>query len=249
MADNRMAQMISAGKCPVQAAIGSGSPFVTKLISSLGFDSLLLDLQHGAFGIDRLYDMTLPLSPESLPMVRVPSYDPGLIEKVIDMGVQGIICPDVRTPAQAEGLVEACRWSRHGAVFTVAQIESVEGLENIDEIAATPGLNALFPGPVDLARAFGGNPKGLEYDDAPAAERLLRIIDAGHSAGLAVTLPASNGAQTRQVLEWGVDWLIVGPDHAWMAMAARQALADTRGLIRERPRVMPGAATRIPPLS
>jgi 4-hydroxy-2-oxoheptanedioate aldolase len=230
--ENRMLTMLDDGRRPIQVSVRSGSTFLANMVSKLGFDAITLDMQHGAFGIDRLYDLVMVLDGGVVPMVRMPSCDPGMIEKVLDTGVQGVICPDIGSRAQTEVLVEACRWPRHGEVMKIAQIESVEGMENLEEIAATPGLDAFFPGPYDLSKAFGG-PPAMDYEDPVAAERLRRIIDVGHEAGLKVTLPTMNAAQTRLALEWGVDWLIVGPEYLWMVAGANQMLNETRALTAE----------------
>lgn len=225
---NALQTRMQEGGFPVQVSIQAGSTFLTHLIGKLGFDSVLLDLQHGVFGVDRLNDLVMVLPPSAAPMVRVPSFDEGMIEKVLDTGVQGVVCPDVRSREQAEALVEICRWPRLGAeVMTIAQIETVAGMENVEAIASTAGLDALFPGPYDLAKAYGETPS-LDYEAPAAVERLRRVVDVGHAFGLKVTLPTRSAAQTRRLVEWGVDWAMVGPDHAWLVAAARATLEETR---------------------
>src|SRR5262249_37616463 len=112
------------------------------------------------------------------PIVRVPSNDSALIQRVLDLGGAGVVIPNVSTPEEAAHAVSACRYPPRGArsfgqvrggfgtiananqeTLCIAMIETEEGLHNVDAIAGTAGLDAIYLGPADLSLSLG-----VEFD-------------------------------------------------------------------------------------
>lgn len=122
--------------------LGSGSAHVARFAPQLGFDSLLLDMEHGPLTTGSL-STDVPAA-GACPFVRVPS-------------ARGIDCPEVGSADEAALVVEACR-HRLRDVLAIVQIESVRGFEHLEETVSVPGLDGVFPGPSDPSVSFGGPP-------------------------------------------------------------------------------------------
>ena len=167
----------------------SPSAVVAETVASAGFDYVCVDLQHGAVDYSDAVHMLQAISGQgAVPVARVPANDAATIGKVLDAGALGVVVPLVSTGEEAARAVAACRYPPSGVrsfgpvraatvvgsrdpadlaqVVVAVMVETKEGLERVEEIAATPGLDAIYVGPADLALALGLAP-AYEHD-APA---------------------------------------------------------------------------------
>ncbi|MFN4142465.1 HpcH/HpaI aldolase family protein [Aestuariivirga sp.] len=144
----------------------------------LPFDGVCLDMQHGMIGFSDAVPMIAAINGAGRPaIVRALWNDPAVPGQALDAGACGVISPMVNTRAQAEALVRAAKYPPIGArswggytalqasgltpaeylreanrmTMVFAMVETVEALENLEDIAATPGLDGLFVGPSDLS--------------------------------------------------------------------------------------------------
>jgi 4-hydroxy-2-oxoheptanedioate aldolase len=146
-----------------------------------GFDFLMFDAEHTPTSLPTLLSQAMALArTPTMPLVRMPSADPVLFKPILDMGIDTVMVPNIRTAAEAEAAVRAVRYPPHGIrgvggsvratrygrdatyyaaaadrVCLLLQLESVEGLGNLEAIAAVDGIDGLFIGPVDLATDLG----------------------------------------------------------------------------------------------
>ncbi|MES2512475.1 MAG: HpcH/HpaI aldolase/citrate lyase family protein [Pseudomonadota bacterium] len=184
----------------------------------------------------------------SHPVVRVPHGDAALIKQFLDIGAQTLLVPMVNTAEQAAALVQAMRYPPQGIrglgsslaraarwatypnylheandqVCLLVQVESVEAMQNIDAIAATPGVDGVFIGPSDLAATMG-HPGNTAHPDVQAAieHGMKRILLAGKAPGiLSPTEP-----QARKWLYAGAVFVAVGMDVTLMVTGAKALLA------------------------
>ncbi|MBB6557428.1 4-hydroxy-2-oxoheptanedioate aldolase [Acidovorax soli] len=194
------------------------------------------------------------------PIARVPVGDTALIKQYLDIGATTLLVPMVDTAEQARGLVRATRYAPEGVrgmgsalarssrwqaypnyvheanaqICLLVQAETVQAMENLDAIAAVPGVDGVFIGPADLSASMGhpGNPG---HPDVQAAihEGIARILRAGKAPGILAT----NEVQARQWLAAGARFVAVGIDTMLLASAARQLLARFRpdGAAQARP--------------
>ena len=158
-------------------------PEIAPIMKSAGFDWLFIDLEHGATSVENAASICVSaLSTGIAPIVRVPQGDLNLGTRCLDAGAQGIVMPHVDTPEQAKKMVEAFRFNPIGKrsiagnyahfnfqskpakettqqlndnTLLVAMMETPEAIENVDTIAATPGLDALLMGTNDLCLELG----------------------------------------------------------------------------------------------
>lgn len=183
-----------------------GSPVITELAGLCGFDWLLLDLEHGCGGEAALFQNLQALrGSRSAAIVRVGAPHPDLIQRVLDWGADGVMIPHVDTVEAARACLRAVRFPPNGhrgssrsvracgyglevpdislQPFVIAQIESVEAVINIAEIADVEGIDALFVGPSDLTFDLHASGSTLTYDACLCAvANAVRV--SGKQAGL-----------------------------------------------------------------
>jgi 4-hydroxy-2-oxoheptanedioate aldolase len=238
---------LRAGEPTVGCLLAIGDGFSAETLAHCGFDWLCLDLQHGMYGVTRAIALLEALSGTDVTLlVRVPGPDPGLIGKVLDAAAMGVVLPTVESAEAARAFVAATRYAPQGrrsvgpararlvmgsdyvahadeGVVRLAMIETVEGLANVEPIAAVEGLHGLFVGPVDLAKSMG-----TQASDPGFAAALERTVGACRAQGLVpgifVERPELLGAR----LDQGFTFLAVGIDAHLLEAAARASVAAFR---------------------
>src|SRR5579875_4193746 len=216
--------------------VSLGSPAVTNLLASVGYDYLLIDLEHGAGSEGVLQSQLFAAEAEgAATMVRTETFDRIRIGRVLDLGARAIMLPRVDTAEQCAEAVAHLRyppegdrgvassnrargWSTRTGSFTdanreiaaVVQIESAEARSEVDEIAAVDGVDALFVGPSDLSHSLGvpGELESPAFTDA-----LERVLQA---------------ARARALHEQGFTLIVLSADVNMLAAAARDAVTRTR---------------------
>jgi 4-hydroxy-2-oxoheptanedioate aldolase len=228
-----------------------------EMISRQGFDSVVVDLQHGALDYrDAVVILTALQASAVTPVVRVSSHETGLIMKVLDAGASGVICPVVDTREQAEAFVRACRYPPQGErsfgplraamaagaspteyfasanddVLTIVQVESATALGNLDEILSTPGLDAVYVGSADLAISLGEAP-AIDHGHPEAAARHRAIVEHAHAHGVKACLHALSDADVEVCLAHGADLVTIASDLGALTAATGDALASARALL------------------
>lgn len=173
------------------------SEVVVEIIGKTGYDYLILDDEHGQMSEDEKVSILRTCEGSGIAtLVRVPSIDEICIKRVLDMGASGIVVPSVQTAEDARRAVEYARFAPigkrgncantrangHGLnygnkeyfewanenIAVILLVEDKEGIHNIDKIAAIPGFDGIFVGPVDLSVSFGipGNLENPLIEDA-----------------------------------------------------------------------------------
>jgi len=234
------------------------SSFTAELGAAAGYDYVCVDLQHGMSDERTMISMfQAAQAAGATPMARLAWNEPWLIMRALDLGAAGVIVPLIDNAAEAARAVEACRYppvgrrsyagsvraalvigsvspeELAGAVLCFAMIETREGLENVEEIAATPGLDGLYIGPSDLSLALGLPPAGLTVDareDRPAlAEAIERVRQACTANGLIAGIQCSSGAAASRYASDGFRLVTVGGDSGFLTAAMRRELTTARG--------------------
>ena len=165
------------GEVTYGATIRQGSTWVAEVMSHVGLDFVKIDLQHGMNYEHLLMPMFQAMNgSKTTPLVKVSSLDHDLIGRVIGYGAEGISVPEIETPEDAERAVNACRPFPEGRrsigqyrlrylpggvrreTICLATIESALGVENVDAIAATEGIDGIVIRVKDLALSLGQHP-------------------------------------------------------------------------------------------
>jgi 2-keto-3-deoxy-L-rhamnonate aldolase RhmA len=183
-------------------------------------------------------------------LVRVPTNDDVWIKKVLDTGADGVIVPIVNNAEQARRAVNAARYPplgrrsvgitpahRYGADFAgyieranestalVVQIEDIVAVDHVDEIIATPGVDAVFIGPYDLSGSMG---KLGQIDDPDVQRAIERVVDGCTKVGMPLGLFSTTTDGARKALERGIHFLAVGTDIGLLMAAGKDVAASFR---------------------
>ncbi len=226
--------------------------FGAELVAGAGVDYVCVDQQHGIIDYDSMVPMLQAIrAAGAAPLTRVLSNDPFLIMKALDVGAWGVIVPMIEDAEGAARAVAACRYPPRGIrswgptrasvalgssdpeelggeVLCLVMIETREGLENVEEISATPGLDGIYIGPSDLALSLGLSPT-LEVTEDAHVEAVNRIKEACRRNGIAAGIQSASGEWARRHAEAGFDLVTVTTDAKLLVNAARQEVDAARG--------------------
>lgn len=237
---NPFKRAILAHRVQIGFWLAIGDPVTAEICAGAGFDWLVVDAEHGPQHQPGILAQLQAIAayPECHAVVRVPSDDPTGLKQYLDLGAQSVLVPMVETAAQASAVVRACRyapegdrgiggarasgWGRHAdylrdansQICVIVQVETIAGIRNLHDIAAVPGLDAVFIGPADLAASMGhiGNP---DHPDVRAAVigAIAQIVRAGKPAGILTR----DEELARDVLALGACFVAVGIDTLLLA--------------------------------
>jgi len=231
--NNRLRDCWSKGNGAINAWLSMPNSISAEITARQDFDSITIDLQHGLNDYQAALGMLQALEVGSAtPMARVPWLEPGIIMKLLDAGALGIICPMINTPEDAENLVRYASYAPRGArsfgptraimahgadyaskangqVVTFAMIETVQALNNVDAIVATPDLSGVYIGPSDLSLSMGHTPK-LDQDERPVVEAIKAILAAAKKAGIRAGIHTISTDYAKEMIKLGFDLVTIG---------------------------------------
>jgi 4-hydroxy-2-oxoheptanedioate aldolase len=226
--------------------------FGVELLASARPDYVCIDQQHGLADLAALIPMLAAAEAAgATPLVRVLRNDPADIGKVLDAGARGVIVPLVNNASEAARAVQACRYPPEGnrsygpvraslvfgtgdpvalgrEVSCIVMVETREGLENVEEIAATPGVDGIYVGPSDLALSLG-LPPTLDPVEPTHVEAVARIKDACKHHGIGAGIHTASAEVAKRHAEAGFDMVTTGTDATLLADAALERLVAVRG--------------------
>ena len=231
------------------------SSLTAEILAKGGFDWVLVDLQHGCMDYQTAVEMIRAIDLAGItPIVRVPWNEPGIVGRMLDAGAMGIVAPMINSVEEARSLVAACLYPplgkrslgpvRVGArdgpgyvpganarIAVIPMIETADALAAVEDIAAVPGVDALFVGPFDLSFSLGLPPG--DNDGKPAFDDALsRINQAARSNALA-TAVLSTAALAPLRAKQGFRMISVITDSVALTMAAHSSLAAAKASISQ----------------
>ena len=256
MKPNRCKQQLAAGKVPVGHMIGEfGTRGLAQILDSADLDFVLLDTEHAPFTTAQLADLVAWFKVTTIaPFVRIPQVDYHFIARTLDLGALGIMVPNVKTAAQAKAIINAAKYAPLGdrgvimgnaqtdfkgvtpADFMayanqnttiICQIESVEGMENLEAIAQTPGVDVLWVGHFDLTNSMG---IPGDFADPRFLDALKRVVEVARKYGLGAGIQPGNMAQAQEWMAIGFNVISYSMDTAVFAAAMRQGVTEIRQL-------------------
>ena len=246
---------LKAGETMFGGWLSLTDPVAAELLSRSGFDYLFIDTEHGAWDLIALQSALMGFNGSpTVPIIRVPWNDHVRIKQMLDLGVEGIMAPMVRTVEECRALVRACRYPPVGArgfgprrasnyyrnldayvaaandaIFVMPQIEDIATLDVIDEFLAVPGIDAVALGPNDLSGTTGHFRQHAHPANVDAVDKVLaRAKAAGIPACLGVN---SKPADLPGWVAKGVKLLLVTADLELLAAGASEALRKGREAI------------------
>lgn len=249
--ENTLKHALLSGGRGVNAWCSIPSSYVAEVIAHLGFDSVTIDLQHGAGDYAAAFTMLQAISTgPAMPMVRVPWNDPALLMKVLDAGAMGVICPMINTAAEARSFVGACRYPPLGyrsfgpnrsvqysgadywrtanrEVLLLAMIETRQGVENLEEILAVDGLDGIYVGPGDLSLSYGAEPS-MRPGNPDVIAAIEHILERTLANGLVPAIHTDGPATALVRYRQGYRLVTLQSDVRYMVNGATAALAELK---------------------
>jgi len=249
--ENKVRTILKSGGTVVNGWLGIPSSASAESMARCGWDSLVVDLQHGLVDYTDAVPMLQAISQtDATPMARVPWNMPDIIMKLLDAGAYGIVCPMINTRAECEEFVANCRYAPQGrrsfgpiravmyggadywkyaneTILTFAMIETQQALDNLDSILQTPGLDAIYVGPADLGLSLGYQPMG-DPTEPKVMDAIKFIIAAAKKHKIPAGIHCFAPAWAKEMIGLGYQLVTLGSDNSLMQVAARAAVAATR---------------------
>lgn len=234
------------------ATISSPSVEAAVVVAAAGFDFLWIEMEHAAVTLESARTVILATRGlPAVPLIRVPVNELWTAKRALDIGALGVIFPFTADAAMARRAVAACRygpgglrgsgpglaalrWPTEGEsyhafadrnVLVVAIVENREGLENVEEIAAVPGLDVLFIGTSDLSYALG---YGGQEDHPAMREAIRRIAEAARRNGVPLGRPLGDPRRLEEFLDIGFRFF-QGPSDVKLLSNGATAFLDSVG--------------------
>ncbi len=252
MIRNGLKQALLDKQLQVGCWMSLGSHTAAEICASSGFDWVLIDMEHAPNDVPQVLHLLQAVAayPCSV-MVRAYWNDTVLIKRLLDLGVQSLLLPNVQTVEEAKRAVEAVRYPPRGVrgvsansrsnrfgrikdyfskaddeICLMVQIETRKGLDNLDAIAAVEGIDGLFIGPQDLAADLGhlGNPGHTDAREA-MGKTLGRIAKSGKIPGILAFVEAD----ARHWIDQGARFVAVTGDSFLLARSTESVVAAFKG--------------------
>jgi 4-hydroxy-2-oxoheptanedioate aldolase len=232
MVVNELKRKLADGQLVVGSFIYIPSAKLTEIIGLIGFDYVVIDMEHGPVDIGLAEDMVRAAEwAGTTPIIRVTHNSPHLILRALDVGALGLHVPEINDAEDARAMVASMKYgpegrrglagvraSRYGlkgslAEYTaaanretlaIAHIENVRAVENLDDLLAVEGIDIYYLGPADLSNSLGipGQARDPRVVEM-VEETIKRIVSAGKVAGCI----AADGETARRYIDLGVLYL------------------------------------------
>ena len=239
------------GRAVINSWCGIPSSFSAEVMAHAGWDSLVVDMQHGMIDYQMMVTMLQGISTtDTTPLVRVPWNDPAHIQKALDAGAYGIVCPMINNRGEAQKFVGSMRYAPVGyrssgpiraslyggadyhakandIVVAFGMIETQEALDNLDEILSVKGLDAIYIGPSDLSISLG-HPPGGDKPDEWMITALKKVLDGCKRHKVQPGIHCGAPAYAKKMIGMGFTFVTVGGDTRFVTMGGQAAVAEMR---------------------
>lgn len=224
---------------------------VPRILAAAGADFVLIDLEHTGWGIEGIRPLLAASAAQDLDMlVRVQGSARHLISPALDLGARGVMVPMVDDAIEAERVVQAARFAPDGsrgfgllypdqleggvsaamraaedATVVILQVETEAGLDHVEDIAGTPGVDVLWVGQFDLSIALGA--PGA-FDDARVTQAEDRVLAACATEGITAGVLVGSVEVARSMIDRGFRMIALGSDIDLYGAAVRSGIRSLR---------------------
>ncbi len=258
---NPVRKLLRDGKPVIGATITVASADAAAQAANLGFDFLWIEMEHSPITLETARNMILATRGlKAIPFIRVPVNEFWTAKRALDAGALGVIFPFTSTPELARQAVAACKYppvGRRGAgpglatfrwpapegyydfsdrnAMVIVIIEEARAVEQIEEIASTPGIDAMFIGTNDLSFCYGFRGR---QDEPKVQEAIGKIVAAAQRHKVPLGRPASTPEQIARFVKDGFQF-IQGPSELALAAAGARPLLQSLGKSGPDPKARP----------
>ncbi|MBS7650812.1 MAG: aldolase/citrate lyase family protein [Candidatus Bathyarchaeia archaeon] len=229
--------------------VGLGCPEVSEALGNIGLDWISFDMQHTSLDTETVQAMVQAMScSNSVPIIRITSNDPGLINRALDIGAYAVIIPLVNSREDAEDAVRASRYPPKGIrswgprrpalrdpdyaataneeIMVIPQIETEHALKNLEDIVTTEGIEAVFLGPMDLSMSLG---IFRQFEDPKFLRSMDRVVSVCEAHNVSPGLLAPIGPVEKSI-EQGFKLISLGGDLRLLIDCVEEILKRSRSI-------------------
>tara|TARA_B100000745_G_scaffold295045_1_gene238736 strand:- start:221 stop:1036 length:816 start_codon:yes stop_codon:yes gene_type:complete len=245
---NLVLKKIRSREQTIGCFLGLGSPNVAELLAHSGFDWLVVETEHNGLDSAEIEQMLTSINvTETIPIVRVPSSDKVYTQRALDMGAMGVIVPMVKSAEEVSRIVQQTKYPPYGtrswgplraSQYTIDNedyfekandniivgiiLETVDALNDLENIISVPGLNVIVVGPWDLALSLGLDPRKLPLPEID--EIVERVVHMTSATQVVVGSGSATPDGLKVLNNMGVRFLSYGPDYALLVNSAKIGL-------------------------
>jgi len=248
---NKLFELWKKNQPCINAWLSIPNSFTAEAMSKMGWDSITIDTQHGQNDYNTTISMLQAMSnSNTVPFVRVPWSEPGIIMKILDLGVLGIIAPMINTKKQCEEFVSYCNYPPIGqrsfgpmraqliygsdyyenandAIVSLAMIETREAVENIEEILSVPSLTGVYIGPGDMSSSYGFKPQ-FDVTTDPVYSNIEMIAKMANEKGKIAGIHNGTTKYAKEMIEIGYKFVTVSSDFRSMSTHAQSIVSEMK---------------------
>jgi 4-hydroxy-2-oxoheptanedioate aldolase len=246
--ENRLRTLWQQNKTAVNGWLAIPNAFSAEVMANQGWDTLTVDMQHGVIDYAQMVGMLQAISTTpTVPIVRVPWLEPGIVMKSLDAGAYAIICPMINSREDAQRLVSYTHYAPRGSrsvgpvraslyggadylakandtIVVFAMIETKQALDHLDDILSVEGLDGVYIGPSDLSMVLGCRPV-FDDVDPPVAQAIAHILARAKAHGLRAAVHNGVPEVAKARAAMGFDLVTLSSDARILINTSQQLLA------------------------
>ena len=248
---NNLLKIWDENKPVVNTWLSIPNSFTAEAFGKMGWDAITIDMQHGQTDYSTSIGMLQALSSSpSTPMVRVPWAEPGIIMRMLDLGVLGIIAPMINSKEDCEKFVSYCYYPPigqrsfgpmraqlvHGSdyfekanknILSFAMIETKEAVDNLNEILSVPNLTGVYIGPADMSSSYGMQPK-FDVKEDPVYSNIKLIAKKANEHGKIAGIHNGTTKYAKEMIDLGFKLVTISSDFRSMSTHAQSVIDEMK---------------------
>lgn len=249
MLNKTLRKRIKAGELTLGSWITIGHPNVAEILANAGFDWLVIDIEHNPINIAMVQTLITTIQSKGVAaLVRVSKNEEVVIKHVLDAGADGIIVPMICSKDDAKQAVDYAKYppigkrgvglaraQQYGNGFdaykkwvaedlvVIAQIEHIDGINNLKEIISVPGIDGTIIGPYDLSGSMG---MPGEFEKPVVKDALAMYIDIcqAHQFPMGFHVVNADPAKIHEKIDEGYRFIAYGTDFLFMGDTATKGM-------------------------
>ena len=250
METNKIKALFSKNHFCLNCWLSIPNSLTAESMSKIGWDSITIDMQHGLNDYSTSTSMIQGIGSNALPMARVPWNEPGIIMKMLDLGVLGIIAPMINTKRECEEFVSYCNYPPLGQrsfgpiraqlnygneyyneankqIVSLAMIETKEAFENIDDILSVPQLSGIYVGPADMSSSYGLKPQFDVIED-PVFTNIKTIAEKARKKGKIAGIHNGSTNYAKKMINFGYNFITILSDFRLLTSGAQNIVNEMK---------------------
>ena len=252
MFNSNLLNKFKQNKVVINGWLSISNSMTAEAMSKIGWETLTIDMQHGQNDYLTSISMLQAISNSStIPFVRVPWNEPGIIMKMLDAGVCGIISPMINNKKDCENFISYCYYPPIGKrsfgpmraqiiygsdyyknantqIVTLAMIETEEAVKNIDEILSVKNLTGVYIGPADMSVSYGMQPK-FDVKEDPIYSNIKYIVKKTKEYGKIAGIHNGSTNYAKEMISLGYQFVTISSDFRAMSTYAKKIIDEMKG--------------------